>query len=241
MKWRLFADYCICVAKDAVLHLASYGIVYIKLVENFTAPLLRVHFSLLTAFNFNEFFRYLVKSKMFVKNSKISIFFTLAMLVSPASALDKNQIIDALKSFGDGAEAQRLEDKVSSLIESGDQIGLEKLSDQIREKDGALLEAITAVAQSENKKDMTEIGLSMGSCHYANIAIRSIALMLFEERTKPVTRNGMIMIDGTEMDDYFALQMSRCVLTTKLPNYEPKIGSRCIMTGVGCNDDPDMK
>ncbi|EJM99960.1 hypothetical protein [Phyllobacterium sp. YR531] len=178
---------------------------------------------------------------MFVKNSKISIFFTLAMIVSPASASDKNQIMDALKSFGDGAEAQRLEYKVSSLIESGDQIGLKKLSEQIREKDGALLEAITAAAQSENKKDMAEISLSMGSCHHANIAIRVFALMLSEDGARPVIRNQLIMVDGSKIDDYFAESMWRCEHIRRLPPNMPKIGSRCIMTGAGCNDDPDME
>lgn len=117
------------------------------------------------------------------------------------------------------------------MIEKGDENGLKNLGEQIREKDGAFLEGIAALSLSAVEKDITEIALSMGQCHHANIAIRSVALMISNDIAKPVIRNGVIMIDGTQVDNNFAEYMWRCEKISGLPPHEPKIGSRCIMTG----------
>ncbi|GGA88401.1 hypothetical protein GCM10011491_15200 [Brucella endophytica] len=152
-------------------------------------------------------------------------------------AMDREQLIAGLSVFDDGADAQRLEDKIAELIEKGDENGLKNLGEQIREKDGPLLEGILALSLSA---DVTKIASSMTPCRHANIAIRLIALMISNGIAKPVIRSGIIMIDGTKMDSDFANYMWMCKNISRLPPHEPRIGSRCIMTGAGCQDDPDM-
>nr|WP_246707659.1 hypothetical protein [Ensifer oleiphilus] len=153
-------------------------------------------------------------------------------LVSPAKAMDEARLRAAVASLGDGAEAQRLEAKVADFVKSGDQAGLTQLAEQIELKDGDFLAGLDTLP------NLQKIGLSMGPCHHANIAIRLIA-MLISDGTQPVIRGGVIMIDGTEIDSTFAETMHRCELIARLPKPARQIGSSCAMTG-DCGGDPDL-
>ncbi|WP_457585653.1 hypothetical protein [Ensifer canadensis] len=153
-------------------------------------------------------------------------------LVVPAKAMDEARLRDAVASLGDGAEAQRLEAKVAEFVKSGDQVGLMKLVEQIEMKDGDFLGSLATIPNSQ------QIGLSMGPCHHANIAIRLIAMSI-SDGAQPAIRNGVIMIDGTEIDNTFAESMHRCESIARLPKRARQIGSSCSMTG-DCGDDPDL-
>lgn len=154
------------------------------------------------------------------------------MFVAPAKAMDEVRLRAAVASLGDGAEAQRLEVEIADFVKSGDQAGLVKLAEQIELKDGDFLANLATIP------NLQQIGLSMGPCHHANIAIRLIAVLI-ADGTKPAIRNGVMMIDGTEVDNTFAESMHRCELIARLPKQVRQIGSSCAMTG-DCSDDPDL-
>lgn len=154
------------------------------------------------------------------------------VFVAPAKAMDEVRLRAAVASLGDGAEAQRLEVEVADFVKSGDQAGLMKLAEQIDMKDGDFLGRLDKIPNLE------QIGLSIGPCHHANIAIRLIAILI-ADGTQPAIRNGVIMIDGTEVDNTFAESMHRCELIARLSKPARQIGSSCAMTG-DCGDDPDL-
>lgn len=155
-----------------------------------------------------------------------------SVFVVPAMAMDEVRLRAVVASLGDGAEAQRLEAKVADFVKSGDQAGLVKLAEQIEMKDGDFLESLDTIP------NLQQIGLSMGPCHHANIAIRLIAMSI-SEGAHPAIRSGAIMLDGTEVDNTFAESMHRCELIAGLPKPARQIGSSCAMTG-DCGDDPDL-
>nr|WP_312970110.1 hypothetical protein [Brucella intermedia] len=99
-----------------------------------------------------------------------------AVLASPARAIDAQLLAAAAASYRDGAAAQQLEDRIADLIEAGDKAGLE---------------------------------------------------------------NGIVMIDGSEIDSTNATLIHTCENVNALPAHKARIGSRCYFTGA-CGDDPDM-
>lgn len=172
-----------------------------------------------------------------------------AELAGPAGAMEAKELAAAVISFEDGAAAQRLEDRIADLIEAGDKAGLDALATQIKKQDGPFFEAL-AVLQEQNEpvaegaepvasNAFAQLAMTMGPCHQANIALRSIVLLVSAGETEPVVRNGIVMIDGNEIDSTYASSISICEKIKKLPDHRPRIGSRCAFTGV-CGDDPDM-
>ncbi|SDL32659.1 hypothetical protein SAMN05216328_101729 [Ensifer sp. YR511] len=161
---------------------------------------------------------------------------------APVKAMDEVRLQAAVASLGDGADAQRLEARVADLVKSGDQIELAKLAEQIRMKDGDFLDILAKFYEQPEQANATpgwqQIALSMGPCHYANAAIRIVAMKI-ANGTHPAIRNGVVMIDGTEVDNIFAESMHRCELIARLPKSTWQVGSSCAMTG-DCADDPDL-
>ncbi|MBE0563239.1 MAG: hypothetical protein IH622_20825 [Ochrobactrum anthropi] len=167
----------------------------------------------------------------------------------PASAMDTQVLATAAASYEDGAAAQQLEDRLADLIEAGDKAGLEALATQIERDDGPILEAL-AVLMEENgpaldgtkpahSDELARLAMAMGPCHQANIALRSIVLLVSAGEAEPVVRNGIVMIHGSEIDSTYARLIHICEKIKKLPAHRPRIGSRCSFTGI-CGDDPDM-
>ncbi|WP_235969126.1 hypothetical protein [Brucella tritici] len=175
--------------------------------------------------------------------------FIVVALAGPASTMDTQELTTAAACYEDGAAAQQLEDRIADLIEAGDKAGLEALATQIERNDGPILEALAALMEengpaSDGTKpapsdELARLAMAMGPCHQANIALRSIVLLVSAGEAEPVVRNGIVMIDGSEIDSTYASLIGICEKIKKLPAHRPRIGSRCVSTGV-CDDDPDM-
>lgn len=169
-------------------------------------------------------------------------------LVGPAKAIEDVELKTALDSFGDGAQAQRLEAEFATLIKSGDLDALTRLAEDIQAKDGEFLNILTTILEQKGEGanpdlaamavDPQQLALVLGPCHHANIAIRLVGMMI-ADGAEPAIRNDVIMIDGTELDNLYAESISRCERINKLPRRVPQIGSTCIMTG-DYKDDPDL-
>lgn len=181
------------------------------------------------------------------RRSNVSLLAVQALLVNlvfltPVRAMDEVRLQAAIASLSDGAEARRLEAKVAELVKSGDRAELAKLAEQIRMKDGDVLNILAKVYERPEDMDAApewqQIALSMGPCHYANATIRIVA-MAIANGSQPAVRNGVIMIDGTEVDSIFAESMHRCEVISQLPKATRQVGSSCAMTG-DCADDPDL-
>mgnify|MGYP000944175443 CR=1 FL=1 len=175
--------------------------------------------------------------------------FIVVALAGPASTMDTQELTTAAACYEDGAAAQQLEDRIADLIEAGDKVGLKALATQIEREDGPFLEALAAFQeQSEPGAEEVEpaasdefarLAMAMGSCHQANIALRTIVLLVSAGEAEPIVRRGLVMIDGSEIDSTYASLIHICEKVKKLPAHRPRIGSRCVSTGV-CDDDPDM-
>ncbi len=184
-----------------------------------------------------------------VKLTTVLSAFILVTLAVPARAIDAQELAAAAASYEDGAAAQQLEDRIADLIEAGDKVGLKALATQIEREDGPFLEALAAFQeQSEPGAEEVEpaasdefarLAMAMGSCHQANIALRTIVLLVSAGEAEPIVRSGLVMIDGSEIDSTYASLIHICEKVKKLPAHRPRIGSRCVFTGV-CGDDPDM-
>ena len=165
-----------------------------------------------------------------------------AALASPASAIDAQQLAAAADTYRDGAAAQQLEDRIADLIEVGDKAGIEVLATRIRKQDGPFLEALAALKEQNDPaadKEFAQLAEVMGPCHQANIALRTIVLLVSAGEAEPVVRNGIVMIDGSEIDSTYATLIHICEKVNALPAHRARIGSSCSYTGA-CGDDPDM-
>lgn len=188
---------------------------------------------------------YLLK-RSYAKSLLFGVLLVNFALFVPAQAMDEVRLQAAVASLADGAEAQRLEAKIADFVKSGDRVELTKLAEQIQVKDGDFLDLMAKVYDRPEGLTVTlatdpnwqRIGLSMGPCHYANIAIRLIAISI-SKGIQPAIRNGVIVIDGTQVDSLFAESMHRCELVARLPKTARQIGSSCAMTG-DCGEDPDL-
>lgn len=169
-------------------------------------------------------------------------------LSGPANAMDEVALKAAMASFGEAAQAQRLESEIAGYVKSGDLEKLTQLAEDIQAKDGEFLNILTLIVEQQEQDvseelalmavDPHQIALQMGPCHHANIAIRSLALMI-ADGAEPTIRNDVVMVDGTQLDNVFAETINRCERIKGLPQRVPQIGSLCMMTG-NCSDDPDL-
>ncbi|MBD9386201.1 hypothetical protein IB237_03340 [Agrobacterium sp. AGB01] len=165
-----------------------------------------------------------------------------------ANAMDEVALKAAMASFGEAAQAQRLENEIAAYVKSGDLEKLTQLAEDIQAKDGEFLNILTLIVEQQEQDvseelalmavDPHQIALQMGPCHHANIAIRSLALMI-ADGAEPTIRNDVVMVDGTQLDNVFAETINRCERIKGLPQRVPQIGSLCMMTG-NCSDDPDL-
>lgn len=172
-----------------------------------------------------------------------------AVLAGPARAIDAQLLAAAAASYRDGAAAQQLEDRIADLIEAGDKAGLEALASQIEREDGPFLDALIALAEQDQApageakpapgSELARLASALGPCHQANIALRIIVLLISNGEAEPVVRNGIVMIDGSEIDSTYATLIHICENVNALPAHKARIGSRCYFTGA-CGDDPDM-
>lgn len=170
------------------------------------------------------------------------------IFAGPANAMDEAALKAAMVTFGEAAEAQRLETEIAGYVKSGDLEKLTQLAEDIQAKDGEFLNILTLIVEQQEQDvseelalmavDPHQIALAMGPCHHANIAIRSLALMI-ADGAEPTIRNDVIMVDGTQLDNVFAETINRCERIKGLPERVPQIGSLCVMTG-NCADDPDL-
>jgi len=149
--------------------------------------------------------------------------------------MDGEQFKAELARLNDGAEAQKLAIKIADLIKNGDSAGLSKLGTQIEEKDGDMLEYVAGYPDGLPQ----DIALSITPCQYANLVIRAFAITVSNDTAKPVIRDGIIMIDGSDIDTTFSENMWRCETISGL-QHKTEIGSKCAMTGAGCLEDPDL-
>lgn len=169
-------------------------------------------------------------------------------LSGPAHAMDDVALKAAMASFGEAAQAQRLENEIAGYVKSGDLEKLTQLAEDIQAKDGEFLNILTLIVEQQEQDvseelalmavDPHQVALQMGPCHHANIAIRSLALMI-ADGAEPTIRNDVVMVDGTQLDNVFAETINRCERIKGLPQRVPQIGSLCMMTG-NCSDDPDL-
>lgn len=169
-------------------------------------------------------------------------------LSGPANAMDEVAMKAAMASFGEAAQAQRLESEIAAYVKSGDIEKLKQLAEDIQAKDGEFLNILTLIVEQQEQDvsedlalmavDPHQIALQMGPCHHANIAIRSLALMI-ADGAEPTIRNDVVMVDGTQLDNVFAETINRCERIKGLPERVPQIGSLCMMTG-NCSDNPDL-
>jgi hypothetical protein len=169
-------------------------------------------------------------------------------LSGTAYAMDDVALKAAMASFGEAAQAQRLESEIAGYVKSGDLEKLTQLAEDIQAKDGEFLNILTLIVEQQEQDvseelalmavDPHQIALQMGPCHHANIAIRSLALMI-ADGAEPTIRNDVVMVDGTQLDNVFAETINRCERIKGLPQRVPQIGSLCMMTG-NCSDDPDL-
>ncbi|KAB2729436.1 hypothetical protein [Brucella intermedia] len=172
-----------------------------------------------------------------------------AVLAGPARAIDAQQLAAAAASYRDGAAAQQLEDRIADLIEAGDKPGLEALASQIEREDGPFLDALTALAEQNQApageakpapgSELPRLASALGPCHQANIALRIIVLLISNGGAEPVVRNGIVMVEGSEIDSTYATLIHICENVNALPAHKVRIGSRCYFTGA-CGDDPDL-
>ena len=169
-------------------------------------------------------------------------------LSGSAHAMDDVALKAAMASFGEAAQAQRLENEIAGYVKSGDLEKLTQLAEDIQAKDGEFLNILTLIVEQQEQDvseelalmavDPHQVALQMGPCHHANIAIRSLALMI-ADGAEPTIRNDVVMVDGTQLDNVFAETINRCERIKGLPQRVPQIGSLCMMTG-NCSDDPDL-
>jgi hypothetical protein len=169
-------------------------------------------------------------------------------LSGSAHAMDDVALKAAMASFGEAAQAQRLENEIAGYVKSGDLEKLTQLAEDIQAKDGEFLNILTLIVEQQEQDvseelalmavDPHQIALQMGPCHHANIAIRSLALMI-ADGAEPAIRNDVVMVDGTQLDNVFAETINRCERIKGLPQRVPQIGSLCMMTD-NCSDDPDL-
>ena len=160
-----------------------------------------------------------------------------------ASAAENDALSASLAAFGDAAAARRLEDQIADLVKKRNQAGMTRLVGQIAQNDGAFMEKMGSLTQAKNRvpdPEMARSAMALGPCHHAGFLLRKMAFALADGQAKPIIRNGVIMIDGTHMDDMYAEQMSRCERLAKQPMRKIKIGSMCSVNGSGCDEDPDM-
>lgn len=147
-------------------------------------------------------------------------------MAKPSLAVADAGLFEAVRQFGEPATALELEETIVDLVRTQDHTGLQRLAEQIDQKDGNVLEAIAGVAQgtaSADDPDMTRIALSLGPCHYANVLVRDVAFVI-AEGSEAIIRNGVVDVDGTQVDEMYAQMMTDCERLKGHPARTVRIG-----------------
>lgn len=151
-------------------------------------------------------------------------------MATPLRAGERSDLTAAVRQFADPAAALDLEDRIFDLVRRGDRTGLQRLAEQIDDKDAVALTAIGNVfdgAQgtvSADDPDMARLALSLGPCHYANVLVREVAFVIAEAGTQVVEHDGVIEVAGTDADDLYAEMMRDCRRLKGLPEQKARIG-----------------
>lgn len=167
---------------------------------------------------------------------------SLCLLGFTATTASPGDEIDLIKimPLTDLSESQRLEREFSALVEKGDRAGIQQLGSRIEQADGEMMQKATAIIEGGAKGD-SRAALALGPCHFAGYLVRSIAVSAGAGEIEPVFRATTVMIDDSPLDDLFSENMARCERLSKQPAGVRKIGTACVVAGVGCDIDPDMK
>ncbi len=148
----------------------------------------------------------------------------------PLRAGERSGLAEAVDQFADPTAAIDLEERIVDLVRAKDRAGLQRLAEQIDDKDASALTAIGNVfdaAQgtgSETDPDVARLALSLGPCHYANVLVREVGFVIAEDGTQTVERDGVVDVAGTDVDDLYAAMMRDCRRLKGLPEHEARIG-----------------
>lgn len=151
-------------------------------------------------------------------------------MAKPSLAKENTVLLEAMRQFAEPAAAVHLEDTIFKLLQKENRTGIQRLAEQIDEKDGRALEAIEKIAGaaegtvSADDLDVTRLALSLGPCHYANLLVREVALLIAEDGTEAVIHNDVIEIDGAQVDDLYAQMITDCERLKGRPARKVKIG-----------------
>lgn len=171
-----------------------------------------------------------------------STILSLCLLGLSATTTAAGDEIDLIKlmPLTDLSESQRLESEFSALVEKGDSAGIQRLASRIEQADGEMMQQAKAIFEGGAKGD-SRAALAIGPCHYAGYLVRFFAVSAAAGQIEPVFRAGTVMIDDNPLDDLFSENMARCERLSKQAGNVRKIGTSCVVAGVGCDIDPDMK
>jgi hypothetical protein len=80
-------------------------------------------------------------------------------LSGPAHAMDDVALKAAMASFGEAAQAQRLENEIAGYVKSGDLEKLTQLAEDIQAKDGEFLNILTLIVEQQEQDVSEELAL----------------------------------------------------------------------------------
>lgn len=164
---------------------------------------------------------------------------------TPSLAQERTQLLAGIVSFRDPALARSLENRLVSLVERKNAAGLRALGDEIRRKDGAVLDAIEALTTKHRATgtvadvELARVALSMGPCHQANLLIRKIVLAIAAGEAKHSHRSGAVRLDDSQADSLYAELILRCERLARLPAGTPKLGVPCALSAGACDEGED--
>lgn len=151
-------------------------------------------------------------------------------VATPLRAGEHPNLAAAVDQFADPEAALDLEERIVDLVRAKDRTGVQRLAEQIDDKDASALTAIGHViddaegAASANAPDAARLALSLGPCHYANVLVREVAFLIAEDGTEAVERGGVVEVADTDVDDLYAEMMRDCRRIKGLPERASGIG-----------------